>query len=68
MLLALGEKILHLFGAAQVVGVVIHAHAVAIAEQFPGLDAEQNILQLGIITPHIVHIIGCHQASACLLR
>jgi len=54
----LGEQILHLFRAAQVVSLVVHAHAVAIAEQFSGLDAEQDILQLGILTPHIVHIVG----------
>ena len=56
----LREQVFHFFSASQVIGVVIHAHAVAVTEQFSGLDAKQDILQLGIIPPHIVHIISCH--------
>jgi len=64
----LGEQVLHLFRAAQVVSVVVHAHAIAVAEQFSGLNAKQNVLQFGIVPPHIVHIIGRHYTGASLLR
>jgi len=62
----LGKEVLHLLRTAQVVGVIVHAHPVAVSELLARLDAEQDILQLRVIPPHIVHIVGRHQLCPSL--
>ena len=55
-----GNKRRHLLRAAQVVGVVGHAHALGVGEQAAGLDAQHDVLQAGVLLLDVVHVVGGH--------
>ncbi len=63
----LGEQRSHLVRGSQVVGRIGHAHAVGVGAQRPGLDAQQDVLQLGVLGVDVVHVVGGDEARRVAL-
>ena len=59
----LGKQAGHFFGAAQVIGIIRHAHALGVGQQTAGLDRQQDVLQAGIVFVDVVNIVGGHKTG-----
>ena len=59
----LGKEGRHLVLALDIVAVVGHAHAVRVGAHLARLDAEQDVLRLGVLGPAIVRVVGGHQGE-----
>ena len=62
-----GEQRLHLLRGAQIEVAGLIAHAVLIIHGLAGLDAQQNIVALGVLFAQIVGVVGAHQGDARLV-
>ena len=63
---AVREQLAQLFLALEVKFLGLELHAVFIVHSFAGLDAQQDVLHLGILFAQIVGIVGDHQRQAGL--
>ena len=61
------EELLHLLGALQVVGVVLHPEPLRVLDVGVGLDADVDVLQAGLGLVHVVGIVGDDQRNAQVL-
>ena len=57
----------HLLLAAEVEVLRLVAHPVFIVHRFAGLDAQQDVMGLGVLLPKIVGVIGADHGDAGLL-
>ena len=56
-----GEQFRHLFCRFKVILSSLIAHTILICHLFAGLDAQQDIMRLGICVVNIMHIVRSHQ-------
>ena len=61
-----GEEVGHLLGALQIVGVILHPKTLLIVDGGAGVDADQHVLQWGILLVHIVAVVGDHHRDVQL--
>ena len=58
------EDRVHLLGAAEIELVGLHPHAVGVGAELARVDAEQDVLGLGVFAEHVMHVAGGHQRQA----
>ena len=61
-----GEGGVHFFRAAQIKLVGFHAHAVGVGAELARVDAQENVLGLGVFAQDVVHVAGGHGGHAHL--
>ena len=61
------EQLRHFLLAAEVEVLRLVAHPVFIVHRFAGLDAQQDVMGLGVPLPEIVGVIGADHGDAGLL-
>ena len=61
------EQRRHLLLAAEVEVLRLVAHPVFIVHRFAGLDAQQDVMGLGVLLPEIVGVIGADHGDTGLL-
>ncbi len=62
------EELPHLVGGLQVEVLGLEAPALRVVEVGPRLQAEQDVVGLGVVAVDVVQVVGRHQAQAELLR
>ena len=62
-----GEQGLHFLRRAEIEVPGLIAHAIFIVHGLAGLDAQQHVVALGILTAEVVGIVGAHQRDAGLI-
>ena len=62
-----GKYLLHLIGALDVVGVILHSQPLFVADGGVGLDADVDVLQVGLVLVDVVSIVGHHQRELGIL-
>ena len=65
--LAALEQLRHFLLAAEVEVLRLVAHPVLIVHRFAGLDAQQDVMGLGVLLPEIVGVIGADHGDTGLL-
>ena len=63
----LGKEPIHLFGRADVEEIAAVAHAVLVAAQPPGVDAQQHVVGRGVALAKVVRVAGGHQRQTELV-
>ena len=58
------EDRVHLLGAAKIELVGLHPHAVGVGAELARVDAEQDVLGLGVFAEHVVYVAGGYQGQA----
>ena len=61
------EQRRHLLLAAEVEVLRLVAHPVFIVHRFAGLDAQQDVMGLGVLLPEVVGVVGTDHGDAGLL-
>ena len=62
-----GKQPLHLLLALHIILPALVAHAVLVRQFFPGLQAEQKVMGLGVLRIGVMHVIGSYQRNIQLL-
>ena len=62
-----GEQLLHLLRGTEVEVLGLIAHAVLIVHGLAGLDAQENVMALGVLLPEIVGVVGADQRDTRLV-
>jgi len=62
-----GEEGRHLLFRFQVEGVPLHAHAFRFGHRLSGLDAEEDVVNRGLVASGVVDVIGGHQGQVELV-
>ena len=60
------KKSRHLFWRFHIILAALIAHSVLIAEFFLGLQTEEHVMGLRILSHGIMHVIGSNQVDSCL--
>ena len=55
------EQRLHLLRTLDIVGVVLHPQPLFVPDRSVGLDADVDVLQVGLVLMHVVGVVGGHQ-------
>ena len=58
------EDRVHLLGTAEVEFVGLHPHAVSVGAELARVDAQQDVLGLGVFAEHVMDVAGGHQRQA----
>ncbi len=61
-----GKGRVHFLGTAEIKLVGFHAHAVGVGAELAGVDAEENVLGLGVFAADVMHVAGGHGGHAHL--
>ena len=59
-----GKGRVHLLGAAEIELVALHPHAVGVGAELARVDAQQDVLGLGVLAVDVVDVAGGHQGNA----
>ena len=59
-----GKRGIHLLGAAQIELVALHPHAVGVGAELARVDAQQDVLGLGVLAVDVMNVAGGHQRDA----
>ena len=58
-----GEEVAHLLGSLEVQGVIGHLEPLLVLDGGVGLDAEENVLDRGLIAVDVVDVVGRDQGN-----
>ena len=63
-LLVTGERLVHLLGASDVELVVLEPHPVGVVEGPPGVDAQEDVVDLGVFLEQVMGVAGGDEGQA----
>ena len=58
----------HFLGRAKVVRIIGHTHAIRVTANRTGLNAKQDVLQVGLLRQDVVHVVGRDEPRLVLRR